>query len=149
MAFRGTHTAKIDDKGRLKVPAKFKHQLDEEYPENKYYITSLDGKSAMIYPISEWERVEEGVKQLDPNLEARKRWFRITSYYGQEVEIDGQGRLLLPSRLRIKANLQDDVDVVGLPECMEVKNSEALAQQIEDEPFTADDAKAICRPSSS
>ncbi len=146
MGFRGTYTAKVDEKGRLKVPARFKHQLDEDFPENKYYITSLDGKSAKIYPIAEWERLEEHVKRLDQNEESRIRWFRITSYYGQEVEMDGQGRLLLPSRIRIKANLHEDVDVVGLQECMEVTNSEALARLIEDEPYTSADATVICRP---
>jgi MraZ protein len=145
MGFRGTYTTRMDDKGRLKVPARFKHQLDSDYTESIYFITSLDGTAAHIYPIAEWEKLEERVKRLDQNDPLRNKWLRATSYYGQEVEIDGQGRLLLPTRLREKANLKDDVDVVGMAEYMEVMNHEALSRQVEGDPFTVADAAALSK----
>ena len=53
--FRGNHPAKVDEKGRLKVPAAFK-QLLEAQNDTQFYITSQDGKSAEIWPLREWEK---------------------------------------------------------------------------------------------
>lgn len=145
MSFRGTHTTRMDDKGRLKVPAKFKHDLDSDYPETKFFITSMDGAAARIYPMEEWEKLEARVKRLDQSNPLRIKWLKVTSYWGQEVEIDGQGRLLIPARLREKAALKDDVDVVGVAEYMEVNNHVALSAEVEDHPFTAEDADALSK----
>ena len=55
--FRGTHITRLDEKGRLKVPADFKRQIDENYGV-QFYITSWDGRSAKVYPMQEWEEIE-------------------------------------------------------------------------------------------
>ena len=55
--FRGTHLTRLDEKGRLKVPAEFKRLIDENYSA-QFYITSWDGKSAKVYPMQEWEEIE-------------------------------------------------------------------------------------------
>ena len=54
-AFRGNHPAKVDPKGRLKLPAGFKELVDEANV-TQFYITSTDGKKAEIWPLPEWER---------------------------------------------------------------------------------------------
>jgi MraZ protein len=131
----------VDDKGRIKVPADFKRLIDERYSA-KFYITSLDGEVAQVYPLDEWERIEmkmAGLSNLNP---AKKRWLNKVNYYGQEVEMDAQGRLLLPQILRESANLAGDVTVQGNLTYLEVRNravSEALAK----EEFTAEDAKTL------
>ena len=56
--FRGNHPTRVDEKGRLKVPAEFKRLIDEKYG-TQFYITSLDGKVAQVYPFEEWQRIEE------------------------------------------------------------------------------------------
>ena len=61
--FRGNHPTRVDEKGRLKVPAEFKRVLDEKYSQ-QFYITSFDGKSAQMYPFEEWERLEEKFSRL-------------------------------------------------------------------------------------
>ena len=61
--FRGNHPTRIDEKGRLKVPADFKRVLDEKYGQ-RFYITSRDGKIAELYPIEEWEQVEKKIASL-------------------------------------------------------------------------------------
>ena len=144
MGFRGSYETRMDDKGRLKVPAKFKHDLDEAYPEKKiFFITSLDGKAAQIYPMDEFEKLEARVKRLDQSHPLRIKWLKVTSYWGQEIEMDGQGRLLIPSRIREKAALKDDVDGVGVSEFMEVSNHEMLSREVEDHPFTTKDAQEL------
>jgi MraZ protein len=54
--FRGNHPARVDEKGRLKLPAEFKRRIEEGYG-SQFYITSKDGKVAEIYPLQEWEKI--------------------------------------------------------------------------------------------
>ena len=61
--FRGNHPARVDEKGRLKVPAEYKRRTDEVYGP-QFYITSKDGKRAEIYPLKEWEKIEEKLAQI-------------------------------------------------------------------------------------
>ena len=61
--FRGNHPTRVDEKGRLKLPAEFKRRVDELYGP-QFYITSLDGKRAQIYPLKEWEKIEAQVAKL-------------------------------------------------------------------------------------
>ena len=93
--FRGNHPTRVDEKGRLKVPAEFKRVIDEKYNE-KFYITSLDGKVGQVYPFEEWERIEQKLAGLSTFNPTKKKFLDRVNYYGQMVEMDGQGRLLLP-----------------------------------------------------
>ena len=93
--FRGNHPTRVDEKGRLKVPAEFKRVIDEKYAQ-RFYITSLDGIVAQIYPFEEWERIEQKLARFRPSIPTKKKFLTRTNYYGQVVEMDGQGRLLIP-----------------------------------------------------
>jgi MraZ protein len=139
--FRGNHPTRVDDKGRLKVPAEFKRVLDEKYGA-QFYITSWDGKVAQVYPFEEWERIEQKLAGLSNFNPAKKKLLTRTNYYGQVVEMDGQGRLLVPSLLRESANIKGEVAVMGNLTHLEVRNMEALRTELE-EPFTAEDEKTL------
>ena len=121
--FRGNHQTKVDDKFRLKLPAEFKRRVDEVYGP-VFYITSLDGKSARLYPMKEWEAIEAKIVQLEPTDESREEFQKVTSYYGQVTELDSQGRLLLPPVLRQEAGLTSDVNVLGMLTYLDVTNIE-------------------------
>ena len=97
--FRGNHPTRVDEKGRLKVPAEFKRVIDEKYGQ-QFYITSLDGKVAQVYPFEEWERIEQKLAGLSTFNPTKKKFLDRVNYYGQQVEMDGQGRLLMPQLLR-------------------------------------------------
>jgi division/cell wall cluster transcriptional repressor MraZ len=97
--FRGNYPSRVDEKGRLKLPADFKRRVDELYGP-QFYITSLDGKRAQVYPLKEWELIEASLARLSPLDPDRKKFLDVTNYYGQMVEMDGQGRLLIPQLLR-------------------------------------------------
>ncbi len=140
--FRGNHPTRVDEKGRLKVPAEFKRLIDEKYGAH-FYITSVDGKAALIYPMEEWERIEEKLARLSSFNPTKKKFLNRTNYYGQMVEIDGQGRLLIPSLLRDKAQIKGEVAVLGQLKYLEVRNEEALRTEIEEEPFTTEDDKTL------
>src|SRR5579884_738716 len=139
--FRGNHPTRVDEKGRLKVPAEFKRVVDEKYGQ-QFYITSLDGKSAQIYPFEEWQRIEEKLSRLSTFNPTKKKFLDRTNYYGQQVEMDGQGRLLIPQLLRDAAEVKGEVAVIGNLTYLEVRNLEAYRKQIE-EPFTEEDLSTL------
>src|SRR5437868_9352727 len=139
--FRGNHPTRVDEKGRLKVPAEFKRVIDEKYG-TQFYITSLDGKVAQVYPFEEWERIEQKLAGLSNFNPTKKKFLDRTNYYGQQVEMDGQGRLLLPQLLREAGQIKGEVAVVGNLTYLEVRNLEAYKKQIE-EPFTEEDLSTL------
>ena len=140
--FRGNHPTRVDEKGRLKVPAEFKRVIDEKYSA-QFYITSLDGKVAQVYPFEEWERIEQKLSGLSTFNPAKKKFLSRTGYWGQQVEMDGQGRLLMPQLLRDAAQIKGEVAVIGFQSYLEVRNLEAYRKEIEDEKFTPEDEKTL------
>jgi MraZ protein len=139
--FRGNHPTRVDEKGRLKVPAEFKRVIDEKYGA-QFYITSQDGRVAQIYPFEEWERIEQKLAALSNFNPTKKKFLMRTNYYGQQVEMDAQGRLLLPQVLRQSAQLKGEVAVLGYLNRLEVQIMEAVRKEVE-EPFTTDDEKNL------
>ena len=140
--FRGNHPTRVDEKGRLKVPAEFKRVLDEKYGQ-QFYITSFDGKVAQVYPFEEWERIEQKLAGLSTFNPTKKKFLDRTNYWGQQVEIDGQGRLLVPQLLRESALIKGEVAVTGMLTYLEVRNLEAYRREIEENEFTPEDEKTL------
>ena len=140
--FRGNHPTRVDEKGRLKVPAEFKRVMDEKYSQ-QFYITSLDGKVAQIYPFEEWERIEQKLASLSTFNPTKKKFLSRVNYWGQQVEMDGQGRLLIPQLLRESAGIKGEVAVLGNLTYLEVRNAETFRKEIETEQFTSDDEKTL------
>jgi MraZ protein len=140
--FRGNHPTRVDEKGRLKVPAEFKRVIDEKYG-TQFYITSLDGKVAQVYPFEEWERIEQKLAGLSSFNPTKKKFLDRTNYYGQQVEMDGQGRLLLPQLLRETGQIKGEVAVLGNLTFLVVRNLELFKKEIQEEKFTPDDEKTL------
>jgi len=140
--FRGNHPTRIDEKGRLKVPAEFKRVIDEKYGL-KFYITSLDGKVAQLYPFEEWERIEQKLASLSTFNPTKKKFLSRVNFYGQEVEMDGQGRLLIPQILRQSADIKGEVAVMGNLTYLEVRNLETLQTEMVEEKFTTEDEETL------
>src|ERR1019366_4290621 len=140
--FLGNHPTRVDEKGRLKVPAEFKRVIDEKYAQ-RFYITSLDGIVAQIYPFEEWERIEQKLASLSTFNPTKKKFLNRVNYYGQVVEMDGQGRLLVPQILRESAQIRGEVAVLGNLTYLEVRNLEAFRKEIDEQAFTDEDSKTL------
>ncbi|MHB1022363.1 MAG: division/cell wall cluster transcriptional repressor MraZ [Acidobacteriaceae bacterium] len=140
--FRGNHPTRVDEKGRLKLPAEFKRRVDDVYGA-QFYITSRDGKRAEIYPLKEWEKIEEKLAAIPSFNAAKRKFLDVTNYYGQTVEMDGQGRVLIPQILRESAKVAGDVVVFGMQTYLEVANHDEFKAQMETNPLTAEDEKAL------
>ena len=140
--FRGNNPAKVDDKGRLKIPAGFKTLLDAANV-TQLYITSADGKSAQIWPLQEWETREKILMAHSTMNDAVENFLNLTSYYGQQVEIDSQARVVLPQKLRDKAKLNAEVVVLGKVAYLEVQNEREFEARLAEYEMTPDDRRAV------
>jgi MraZ protein len=132
--FRGSSQARVDEKGRLKLPADFKRLVDELYGP-QFYITSRDGVDAEIFPMKEWELIEQAIKVL-PGSAAKKKFLDATNYYGAVVDMDAQGRVLIPQKLREKASVTGDVTVMGQQTFLRVVNDAMHEQKLDANPLT-------------
>ena len=139
---RGNSPAKIDDKGRLKVPNGFRTVIQKDHGSN-LFVTSLTGQSVRIYPMPVWLDIERRLAQVPSTHPARQRFLDRVNFYGQVGELDPQGRVLIQPRLRETALMTGEVDVLGQQSFLEVWNHERLVARLAAEPFTDEDAKAL------
>lgn len=139
---RGNFSARIDDKGRLKVPNAFRALIQEKYG-SEVFVTSLSGDSVRVYPLPVWTAVEQRLARVPSTHPARLRFFDRVNYYGQPAELDKQGRVLIHSRLRESAGMLGEVDVFGQYDYLDVWNHDRFIAKLQREPFTDDDARAL------
>ena len=140
--FRGNAPARIDDKGRLKVPNTFRALLEGKYGR-ELFLTSLTGEYVRVYPMPVWLEIEQKVGATPSTHPARLRFLDRVNYFGQDGEFDTQGRVLIPFRLRETANMTGDVDVLGQYNYLDVWNHERFVTKLQREPYTEDDARAL------
>ena len=141
---RGNYTARIDSKGRLKVPTPFRRQIEEKHG-TEVYVTSLTGESVRIYPLPEWESIEQRLQLLPSMDPARRKFLDRTNYYGQQSTLDAQGRVLIHPLLRKSAGVFGSVAVLGYLTYLEVWELERFRERLLADPYTEEDEAAIAR----
>ncbi|MBE5961506.1 MAG: division/cell wall cluster transcriptional repressor MraZ [Lachnospiraceae bacterium] len=116
--FMGEYNHTIDAKGRIIIPSKFRDDLGDHF----VVTLGLDG-CLFLYPNDEWENFVAGLKNLPGNREARQlqRYFMAGA---ADCEVDKQGRILIPNKLREHANLEKDVVFVGVLSKIEIWSKE-------------------------
>jgi MraZ protein len=130
--FRGTYEAKVDETGRLKLPADFKKLIVEKNYGPRFFITTRDGRSMEIWPMPEWEKEEEKKAALPEDNPAKLVWMEFVNGFGGVVEIDKQDRLMLPRKVRERFNLvNEEVDVTGFQKYMMVRSQKAAGERLE------------------
>lgn len=139
---RGNYSARIDDKGRLKIPNAFKAVVVDQHGSG-LYLTSVTGDSVRIYPMPVWLGVEERLRRMASTHPARLKFLDRVNYFGQLSEFDTQGRVSLPPRLRAAAGMAGEVDVLGQVDYLEVWNHDRLLAKFDREPWGDEDAKAL------
>src|SRR5213082_2397440 len=135
---RGNYTARIDSKGRLKVPGLFRRYVEEKYG-SALYVTSLTGECVRVYPMPEWEAIEQRLALLPSMDPARRKFLDRTNYFGQQSSMDTQGRVLIHPLLRKSAA------VVGYLTYLEVWELDKFQQRMLSDPYTEEDEAAIAR----
>jgi MraZ protein len=139
---RGSTSARIDDKGRLKVPNAFRRLVEQKHGR-EVFLTSLTGEYVRIYPIPVWLELEEKLAAMPSTHPAKLRFLDRVNFYGSDGELDGQGRVIIPARLREAATMNGDVDVLGQVNYLDVWNHDRFVAKMQRDPFTDDDARAL------
>jgi MraZ protein len=139
---RGSSLAKLDEKGRLKLPATFRAVLEPKYGTD-FFVTSLQGASVRIYPMDVWLRVEERMGRASSLNPAVMRLKNAVNYFGQATPMDAQGRILVHPLLRDRADVRGEVVVLGQQDFLEVWNRAAFEQRLQAEPLTDSDLAAL------
>jgi MraZ protein len=140
--FRGNAPARIDDKGRLKVPNAFRALLESKYGR-ELFLTSLSGEYVRIYPMPVWIELEDKLGQVPSTHPAKLRYQDRINYFGQTAELDTQGRVIIPVRLRDAATMTGDVDVLGQYSYLDVWNHDLFLAKMQRDLYTDQDARAL------
>lgn len=135
---RGSAPARIDEKGRLKVPTIFRGVISDHKGAD-VFVTSVEGTSVRIYPMPVWEEIEDRLSKMPNSHPSRLKFLDRVNYYGQAGELDGQGRVVIPAALRESAAIIGDVRVFGRINYLEVWNEERFAARLAQQPWTDDD----------
>jgi MraZ protein len=119
---RGFLSARVDEKGRLKLPAVITQYLGA-LGEQKVFVTTLNGTTARIYPISAWLQTENLLEEAGEDADVREDVAFVAYHFGADSEIDPQGRVLVPTELRRALKLENEqvylrcfkqrIDVIG------------------------------------
>jgi MraZ protein len=140
---RGNHPARIDDKGRIKIPNGFRTLVESHYgPE--LFVTSVTGEHVLLYPMSVWLEIERRLAAVPSINPSKLRFLDRVNFFGQSVTMDRQGRVVLPQMLREAAAMAGDVSILGRHNHLAVWNLRRLQERLfKKEPFTDEDGRVL------
>lgn len=111
----GEYNHTVDSKGRLIIPAKFRELLGE-----KFVITKGLDHCLFVYPMDEWVNLERKLKDLPFTQKDARAFVRFFFSGATEIELDKQGRVLIPPNLREFAKIEKDVVIIGVSSRVEI-----------------------------
>ncbi len=135
---RGNALAKVDEKGRLKLPAVFRSIIEPRYG-NEFFVTSFRGDSVHLYPLEVYKAFEKRLGQTSRVGSLVNRLQDAINYYGQSAEMDAQGRILIHPLLRTSAEISGEVAVLGKQEYLVVWNRKTVEKRVRANPLTDTD----------
>ena len=126
--FRGVNKINLDAKGRLAVPTRYREQLREGC-DAELVITVDTDRCLLIYPVNEWHEIERKLMKLPSYNKAARRLQRLLVGHATEVDMDAQGRVLLPPPLRQFAALDKHAVLIGQGNKFELWDEQSWNQQ--------------------
>jgi MraZ protein len=140
----GNNPAKIDEKGRLKVPTEFRTYIEATWGTSLYITSDSDtGHFIQIYPMPVWIDIQKKLGAMPATSPARRKYALITSYFGKVGELDGQGRILIHPLLREAAAMAGEAIVLGDSNRLLVWNHDRFKQLGVDQKLTDDDLRVL------
>ena len=136
-----SHSATIDQKGRLKIPVDLLAALTKSGSE--FYVTSESGDSIRIYPMRVWNRFEARLARLCLQNRNYQKFLTRAKYFGEAVAPDRQGRVLIPIALRRSAQIRGSVDVLDYLSYLEVWNHSRFLKTLRSNPITPQDENVL------
>lgn len=120
--FRGVNAIQLDEKGRINFPARYRPHFDGEAKGQLIVTIDTEVRCLLMYPLAAWEVIEQKLEMLPSFNRQARRIQRLLIGHATEVELDGQGRILIPQPLRDYAELQKSVVLVGQGKKFEIWN---------------------------
>ena len=139
---RGNALAKLDDKGRLKLPTSFRSVIEPKYG-NEFFVTSIRGDCARIYPMQVYIQLEKQLLKSSNVDPAVTKLRHNLNYFGQSMTMDSQGRVLIHPLLRERAGMDGEVAVLGQQEFLEIWNHRTFEERLKNDPLTDGDLQAL------
>ena len=139
---RGNALAKVDEKGRLKLPAVYRSVIEPKYG-NEFFVTSIRGHSVQIYPMEVYAGIEERLLQSSAVEPVVSRLRNAINYYGQATVMDAQGRILIHPLVRERAEIDGEVAVLGQQNFLEIWNRRTFEEQLRNDPLTDADLRSL------
>jgi MraZ protein len=127
----GIYPARVDEKGRLKLPEDFKAFL-QTLSEKSFFVTTFDVKIAKVYPMQAWRASKKLLEDEQENPEAAENLLFVAAEYGGATGLDAQGRLLVPLALRRALEIENrPAYVMWNKNCVEVYSEDYRRQRLE------------------
>jgi MraZ protein len=119
-SFSGKYYYTVDPKGRIIIPAPFREIITSNYSSKLYITNAPFDKCLFIYPMEEWNKLQEQIRTKPKSDEAIRFFLRRVIASATETEMDRQGRILVPIALREDANINSNVVMAGQIERIEL-----------------------------
>jgi MraZ protein len=137
--FLGTHSPRLDDKGRMILPAKFRDELKEGV-----VVTRGQERCLYVFPVAEFARLAEQLRQAPVTSKQARDYLRVFLSGASDEAVDGQGRVTIPAALRSYAGLTRDCAVIGAGQRVEIWDATAWDQYLaEQEQVFAEQAEEV------
>ncbi|QEQ96021.1 division/cell wall cluster transcriptional repressor MraZ [Neptunomonas concharum] len=138
--FRGVNQVNLDAKGRMAVPARYRDQISVQCAGHLVMTIDTEERCLLLYPIDEWEIIQEKIDSLPSYNPSARRLQRLLIGHATDLEMDSNGRLLIPALLRDYAGLDKKLILLGQGRKFEVwdeaswnETREKYLQEVEDE----------------
>jgi MraZ protein len=140
-AFLGRYDFQMDEKGRVSLPAAFRRGADGD----RFILVQLEGPALTLYPMQEWEKLQESLLRFRKTSEAAENYVRRVTSNAVEVSPDKQGRILIPSWLQEAASLKGTVVLSGVLDKVEIWDPEEFKKRVQDTPDGFEDVGELRR----
>jgi len=129
--FRGINNVNLDVKGRLGLPLRYREQLTENNIEQLVITIDTNHKCLLLYPLREWDRIEREIESLSSFEQMSRRVKHLLIGHATDLDLDNNGRILIPRELRLYADLEKHVSLVGQGKKLEIWDQSAWVAQRE------------------
>ncbi|MBP9641905.1 MAG: division/cell wall cluster transcriptional repressor MraZ [Budvicia sp.] len=131
--FRGATTVNLDGKGRLAIPTRYRDSLLDECEGQLVCTIDLHQPCLLLYPLPEWEKIEQKLSRLSSMNPAERRVQRLLLGHASECQMDSAGRLLVATTLRQHASLVKEVMLVGQLNKFELWDEQTWYQKVKED----------------
>ena len=129
--FRGPIPISMDSKGRMALPTRYR-EFVKSICDNKMVVTiDTKQKCLLLYPVTEWESIQQEIDALPSLYDSARRIQRLLIGHATDIEVDGNGRMLLPAKLRAFAGLGKKLVLVGQGKKFEIWDEEHWEEMVE------------------